>query len=162
MVAKPYFRNVIIVMTTNAGADQLNRASIGFQTQDHSSDGMEALKRIFSPEFRNRLDAIVQFKTLSPSSIAHVVDKFIIELETQLEDKHVTLEVTEAARKWLAKNGYDPKMGARPMARLIQEKLKQPLAEQLLFGCLEKGGNLLVDEQDGSLVLDYENEAVTA
>ncbi|MDM8545685.1 ATP-dependent Clp protease ATP-binding subunit ClpA [Candidatus Venteria ishoeyi] len=159
---KTDFRNVIIVMTTNAGADQLNRASIGFQTQDHSSDGMEALKRIFSPEFRNRLDAIVQFKTLSPSSIAHVVDKFIIELETQLEDKHVTLEVTEAARKWLAKNGYDPKMGARPMARLIQEKLKQPLAEQLLFGCLEKGGNLLVDEQDGSLVLDYENETITA
>ncbi|OUD12514.1 ATP-dependent Clp protease ATP-binding subunit ClpA [Thioflexithrix psekupsensis] len=154
---KTDFRNVIIVMTTNAGAEQLSRTSIGFSPQDHSSDGMEAVKRVFSPEFRNRLDAVVQFRALSAETISHVVDKFIIELETQLEEKQVNLEVNEGARAWLARHGYDPLMGARPMARLIQEKIKKPLAEEVLFGKLEKGGRVYVREENNDLVLEYES-----
>lgn len=153
---KTDFRHVIIIMTTNAGAEQASRASIGFQTQDHSTDAMQAIKRAFSPEFRNRLDTIVQFKALSSEHIAHVVDKFIIELETQLEAKQVTIEIDEAARRWLAKRGYDPKMGARPMARVIQEQIKKPLAEELLFGKLEKGGHVKVYETDNKLHFVFE------
>jgi ATP-dependent Clp protease ATP-binding subunit ClpA len=153
---KTDFRNVILVMTTNAGAEQVSRASIGFNLQDHSTDAMEAIKRTFSPEFRNRLDAIVQFKSLSPTTIAHVVDKFIIELEAQLESKQVSLEIDEESRQWLAKNGYDRLMGARPMARLIQEKIKKPLAEELLFGQLEKGGYVKVHTLNGELTLSFE------
>ncbi len=152
------FRNVIIVMTTNAGADQLSRASIGFTQQDHSSDGMEVIKRMFTPEFRNRLDVIVQFKALTQENIAHVVDKFIIELEAQLDDKNVSLEVSEEARVWLAEHGYDPLMGARPMARLIQEKIKKQLAEELLFGRLEKGGHAVVNARDGEIVIEFADE----
>ena len=152
------FRNVILVMTTNAGAQEASRASIGFQIQNHASDAMEVVKRTFTPEFRNRLDAIVQFKALTPDVIAHVVDKFIVELETQLEAKHVTLEVDEEARVWLAQHGYDPSMGARPMARLIQEKIKKNLAEELLFGRLEKGGHVVVKGQNDELVLEFEVE----
>jgi len=159
---KTDFRNVIIVMTTNAGAEQVNRASIGFKTQDHSTDAGEVIKRTFSPEFRNRLDAIVHFKGLSSSNIAQVVDKFIIELENQLEDKHVTLDVDEPARAWLAKHGYDPLMGARPMARLIQEKIKKPLAEELLFGQLEKGGRVFVKVRNDDLALNFEGINMTA
>ncbi|MEN9847419.1 MAG: ATP-dependent Clp protease ATP-binding subunit ClpA [Pseudomonadota bacterium] len=159
---KTDFRNVIIVMTTNAGAEQVNRASIGFKTQDHSTDAGEVIKRTFSPEFRNRLDAIVHFKGLSSSNIAQVVDKFIIELENQLEDKHVTLAVDEPARAWLAKHGYDPLMGARPMARLIQEKIKKPLAEELLFGQLEKGGRVFVKVRNDDLALNFEGINMTA
>ncbi|MEK6771523.1 MAG: ATP-dependent Clp protease ATP-binding subunit ClpA, partial [Pseudomonadota bacterium] len=129
---KADFRNVIIVMTTNAGAERFARASMGFTTQDHATDAMEDIKKLFSPEFRNRLDAIIQFKPLSVATIGHVVDKFILELETQLADKHVTIELDAAARTWLAKHGYDPAMGARPMSRLIQEKVKKPLADELL------------------------------
>ncbi len=157
---KTNFRNIIVVMTTNAGAEQLNRASMGFSQQDHSTDGLEIIKRTFSPEFRNRLDAIVQFKSLSPETIAHVVDKFIAELEAQLEEKHVTIEIDEAARRWLARRGYDPNMGARPMARLIQEKIKRPLAEELLFGQLEKGGHVIVKAVNDELVLSYEGAEV--
>jgi ATP-dependent Clp protease ATP-binding subunit ClpA len=153
---KTDFRNVIMVMTTNAGAEQMNRASMGFSFQDHTTDGMEVIKRAFAPEFRNRLDAIVQFSALSPDTICHVVDKFIIELEAQLEDKHVTIEIDEAARRWLANKGYDKLMGARPMARLIQDKIKKPLAEQLLFGQLEKGGHVIVRTVNDELVLAYE------
>ncbi len=156
------FRNVIIVMTTNAGADQLSRASIGFTQQDHSTDAMEVIKRMFTPEFRNRLDVIVQFKALTQENIAHVVDKFIIELETQLEDKGVTLDVTEEARVWLAEHGYDPLMGARPMARLLQEKVKKNLAEELLFGRLEKGGHAIVNTRHGEIVIEFSNEALEA
>lgn len=159
---KTDFRNVIIVMTTNAGAEQVNRASIGFKTQDHSTDAGAVIKRTFSPEFRNRLDAIVHFKGLSSSNIAQVVDKFIIELENQLEDKHVTLDVDEPARAWLAKHGYDPLMGARPMARLIQEKIKKPLAEELLFGQLEKGGRVFVKVRNDDLALNFEGINMTA
>jgi ATP-dependent Clp protease ATP-binding subunit ClpA len=140
---KADFRNVILIMTTNAGADVMSRASIGFTHQDHTSDGMESIKKMFTPEFRNRLDAIVQFGPLTLSTIKTVVDKFIMELQTQLDDKHVTLEISEAAREWLAIHGYDVKMGARPMARLIQEKLKKPLAEAILFGDLSHGGGTI-------------------
>ncbi len=141
---KADFRHVIIVMTTNAGAFEMNRPSIGFSQQDHSSDGMEALKRLFSPEFRNRLDAIIQFSGLDPRTIQRVVDKLLVEVEAQLEQKGVQLHVDDAAREWLAGKGYDPKMGARPMARVIQEAIKRPLAEELLFGRLSGGGHAFV------------------
>ena len=158
---KADFRNVILVMTTNAGADQMDRSSIGFTTQDHSSDGLEAIKRLFTPEFRNRLDAIVQFKALTAFTIAQVVDKFLIELEAQLEPKKVTLEVDDEGRAWLAARGYDPKMGARPMARLIQENIKRNLAEELLFGRLMNGGHVIVTARDGELQVEIaEEEAV--
>jgi len=155
---KADFRNVILVMTTNAGAQEMNRPSIGFTLQNHASDGMEIIRRTFSPEFRNRLDAVVQFGPLSPQSIASVVDKFIAEVEVLLEERQVTLEVDDAARNWLADHGYDPTMGARPMTRLIQEKLKKPLAEELLFGRLARGGHLRVLERDGKLVFEIESE----
>ncbi|QQS54921.1 MAG: ATP-dependent Clp protease ATP-binding subunit ClpA [Candidatus Competibacteraceae bacterium] len=158
---KADFRNVIIVMTTNAGAEMMDRPSIGFTMQDHSSDGMEAIKRLFSPEFRNRLDAIVQFKGLTPVTIAQVVDKFLIELEAQLESKKVTVEVDRAGRAWLAERGYDPKMGARPMARIIQESIKRRLAEELLFGRLVNGGHVMVTVRDDDLQVEIaEEEAV--
>jgi len=159
---KADFRNVILVMTTNAGAEQTSRRSIGFAEQDHSTDGMEALKKMFTPEFRNRLDAVIQFKPLDEENIKHVVDKFIMELETQLEQKGVTLEVDAAARRWLAKHGYDPQMGARPMARVIKEKLKKPMAEELLFGKLEGGGHVLVTEHDGELSFEFEGKEEAA
>ncbi len=154
---KTDFRHVVLVMTTNAGAEQASRASMGFSLQDHSSDTTEVIKRSFTPEFRNRLDAIVQFKALAPETIGHVVDKFIIELEAQLEAKDVTIEVDEAARHWLAKRGYDPLMGARPMARLIQDKIKTPLSEELLFGKLENGGHVQVREVEDELVFAFES-----
>ena len=139
-------------MTTNAGAEQMSRASIGFSHQDHSSDALETIKRMFSPEFRNRLDAVVQFGALKPEIIKTVVDKFLVQLQAQLDEKKVHLEVDDAARDWLAEHGYDEKMGARPMARLIQEKIKKPLAEAVLFGDLAKsGGEVLVSLVDGEL-----------
>jgi ATP-dependent Clp protease ATP-binding subunit ClpA len=158
---KADFRNVIIVMTTNAGAELMDRPSIGFTSQDHSSDGMEAIKRMFSPEFRNRLDAVVQFKALTPVTIAQVVDKFLIELEAQLESKKVSLEVDAEGRVWLAERGYDPKMGARPMGRIIQENIKRRLAEELLFGRLVNGGHVAVTVCDGDLQVEIaEEEAI--
>ncbi|HKQ15569.1 MAG TPA: ATP-dependent Clp protease ATP-binding subunit ClpA [Steroidobacteraceae bacterium] len=141
---KADFRHVIIVMTTNAGAFEMNRPSIGFTQQDHASDGMEAIKRLFSPEFRNRLDGIIQFNGLDSRTIQRVVDKLLVEVEAQLEQKGVQLHVDDAAREWLARKGYDPKMGARPMARVIQESIKRPLAEELLFGRLAGGGHAFV------------------
>jgi len=159
---KSDFRNVIVVMTTNAGAEQMDRASIGFAQQDHASDGLEAIKRMFTPEFRNRLDAVIQFQALSPETIGHVVDKFIIELEAQLEDKGVTVEVDDAGRRWLAERGYDPKMGARPMARIIQETIKRKLADELLFGRLAQGGHVSVTVENDELKLDItEEEAIS-
>ncbi len=145
---KADFRNVILIMTTNAGADVMSRASIGFTHQDHTTDGMEAIKKMFTPEFRNRLDAIVQFASLTLETIKTVVDKFLMELQTQLDDKHVTLEVSDEARGWLAIHGYDVKMGARPMSRLIQDKLKKPLAEAILFGDLSNGGGIVIVDVD--------------
>ncbi|MCY1356099.1 ATP-dependent Clp protease ATP-binding subunit ClpA [compost metagenome] len=144
-------------MTTNAGAETAARASIGFTQQDHSSDAMEVIKKSFTPEFRNRLDTIIQFGRLSHEVIKSIVDKFLTELQAQLEDKHVTLEVRDAARGWLAEKGYDVQMGARPMARLIQDKIKRPLAEQILFGELaEHGGVVHIDLKDGELNFEYE------
>ncbi len=148
---KTDFRHVIIVMTTNAGAQEMSRPSIGFTHQDNGSDGMEAIKRLFSPEFRNRLDAVIQFGSLDPATIERVVDKLLVEVEAQLEAKHVSLSIDDAARRWIAEKGYDPKMGARPMARVIQEHVKRPLAEELLFGKLASGGQVRVSVRaDGS------------
>jgi ATP-dependent Clp protease ATP-binding subunit ClpA len=148
---KADFRNVTIVMTTNAGAQETSRASVGFTVQDHSSDALEIIKKLFSPEFRNRLDAIIQFDALDEMSIARVVDKLIMELETQLDKNDVTIELEPAARTWIAEKGYDKSMGARPMARVIQEHIKRPLAEELLFGKLRDGGHVRVDvNQDGA------------
>jgi len=158
---KADFRNVIIVMTTNAGASEASRASIGFTTQDHRSDAMAAIRKLFTPEFRNRLDAIIQFNGLDKTTILSVVDKLLFELEQQLEEKQVTMTVDAAVREWLADRGYDPQMGARPMARVIQEKIKKPLAEELLFGRLAQGGKVRVDVADGDeLSFDIEGMAV--
>jgi ATP-dependent Clp protease ATP-binding subunit ClpA len=139
------FRNVILVMTTNAGAADSARRSIGFSDQDNSTDSIEVIRRTFSPEFRNRLDAIIAFKSLDLPVILLVVDKFIMELEEQLALKGVAITVTRAARDWLAEQGFDPKMGARPMKRVIQEQIKRPLADDLLFGDLAEGGDVRVD-----------------
>ncbi|MGV6817271.1 MAG: ATP-dependent Clp protease ATP-binding subunit ClpA [Thiotrichales bacterium] len=154
------FRNVILVMTSNAGAHEASRASVGFTHQDHSSDTMEVVKRTFTPEFRNRLDSVIQFQALAPHFIRNVVDKFIIQLEAQLEDKKVTVSVDDEARAWLAERGYDEKMGARPMARLIQEHIKKPLAEEILFGRLANGGHVRVSGRSGELSFEFEEEAV--
>ena len=151
---KADFRNVILVMTTNAGAQEMSRASIGFTKQDHSADGMEILKKSFTPEFRNRLDAIIQFAPLDLDSIMRVVDKLVVELEAKLGNNNVTLELDDTAREWIAERGYDPKMGARPMARVIQEQIKRPLAEELLFGSLEDGGHVRITvNEEGELDL---------
>jgi len=151
------FRNIILVMTTNAGAQEMSRASIGFTQQDHSSDGMEIIRKAFTPEFRNRLDAIIQFDTLDSESIKRVVDKLVVELEAKLGNNNVTLELDDAARKWIAERGYDAKMGARPMARIIQEHIKRPLAEELLFGSLADGGHVrILVGPDDTLVLNAE------
>jgi len=150
---KADFRNVTIVMTTNAGALETSRASVGFTSQDHSSDAMEVIKKLFTPEFRNRLDAIIQFDGLDRRSIARVVDKLILELEAQLDKNDVTIELEPAAREWIADRGYDEKMGARPMARVIQEHIKRPLAEELLFGKLKDGGHVRVGLADSGETL---------
>jgi ATP-dependent Clp protease ATP-binding subunit ClpA len=157
---KADFRHVIIVMTTNAGAFEMSRPSIGFTQSDTTSDGMEAIRRLFSPEFRNRLDAVIQFGSLDPDTIERVVDKLLVEAEAQLETKRVSISVSDQARRWIAKRGYDPKMGARPMARVIQEFIKRPLAEELLFGKLVNGGHVEVTlSEDGEkLKLDTRAE----
>ncbi len=149
---KADFRNVILVMTTNAGAELISRSTMGFAPQDHSSDAGEAIKKIFTPEFRNRLDAIINFQALDSIVILNVVDKFLIELESQLEARKVNLIVSDAARRYLADRGYDIKMGARPMARVIQDEIKRVLADELLFGELSSGGEVRVDVKDGALV----------
>jgi len=160
---KADFRNVILIMTTNAGAELMSRSSIGFAQQDHRTDGMEAIKKMFTPEFRNRLDGIVQFGELTLDVIQTVVDKFLVQLQSQLDSKKVFLDVDDDARRWLAENGYDAKMGARPMDRLLQEKIKKPLAEAVLFGSLsEKGGTAYVRVEDGELVVHTEDELTTS
>lgn len=151
---KTDFRNVILVMTTNAGADRISRTSVGFTQQDHSGDSMEVIKQMFSPEFRNRLNAIIQFNPLDPATIKNVVDKFLVELQAQLDDKKVYIDVDDAARLWLAEHGHDKIMGARPMERLIKDKIKKPLAEELLFGKLEHGGHVIVSAADDDLTLE--------
>ena len=151
---KADFRNVAVVMTTNAGAEQRHRRSMGFTPQDHSPDAMEAISKTFSPEFRNRLDAIVEFDQLDRNVIGRIVDKFIFELENQLEEKRVTLELTAPAREWLAEHGFDATMGARPMARVIQEHIKRPLADELLFGSLADGGHVIIQAGADGITLD--------
>ncbi|WP_019530110.1 ATP-dependent Clp protease ATP-binding subunit ClpA [Dasania marina] len=154
---KADFRNVIFIMTTNAGAENISRRSMGFSEQDHSTDAMEAINRLFTPEFRNRLDSIVQFKSLPEEVILTVVDKFLVELQGQLDGKLVTLHVDDSARRWLVTKGYDKDMGARPMARVIQEHIKKPLAEMVLFGALsEKGGIVHISAGGDGLVLEVE------
>ena len=152
---KADFRNVIVVMTTNAGVQETQRKSIGLIQQDNSSDAMEEIKKIFTPEFRNRLDGIIWFNHLSTQIIQQVVDKFVVELQAQLDAKGVSLEVSEDARNWLADKGYDKAMGARPMVRVIQENLKKPLANELLFGSLVNGGSVKVELDSATKTLTY-------
>ena len=158
---KADFRHVILVMTTNAGAESISRRTIGFTTQDHSSDGLEAVNRMFTPEFRNRLDSIVQFQPLGEDVILTVVDKFLTELQCQLDEKRVTLDVDEEARLWLVEKGYDIHMGARPMERVIQEHIKKPLAELILFGSLSQSGgtaHVRLDKANNTLKVTVEEE----
>ena len=149
------FRNVILIMTTNAGAADLTREAIGFGRDNRAGEDEEAIKRIFTPEFRNRLDAIIPFAGLTPEIVAQVVEKFVLQLEAQLADRNVTIELSSSAKEWLAERGYDRLYGARPLARVIQEHIKKPLAEELLFGRLVKGGSVKVSLRDGKLAFDY-------
>lgn len=158
---KTDFRHTILIMTSNAGADLFDKANIGFTVQDAGTDVISAVNKVFSPEFRNRLDAVIQFKALSSKTILSVVSKFVAELEVQLGMRNVLLEVDEEARSWLAKHGYDKKMGARPMARLIQEQIKKPLAEELLFGKLSNGGQVKVTIERGKLKFLIEDTKTT-
>ena len=155
---KADFRNIIFIMTTNAGAESISRTTMGFTVQDHSTDGSEAVNKMFTPEFRNRLDSIIQFKPLDKAIILNVVDKFIIELEAQLEEKNVSIDFNYEAKTWLAEHGFDPKMGARPMARLISESIKKPLADEILFGKLSKGGKVRVKlDEKGEIAFEFES-----
>ena len=153
------FRNVILIMTTNAGAADMARAAFGFTRTKREGDDVEAINRMFAPEFRNRLDAIITFAHLSRDVIAMVVEKFVLQLEAQLDDRDVTIELTDDAAKWLIKHGYDEQMGARPMARVIQEHIKKPLADEVLFGRLKNGGHVRVVEttdENGQTKLGFE------
>ena len=149
----------MIVMTTNAGAQDLERASIGFADLEKDRDCLGAINRLFTPEFRNRLDAVVPFSNLPPEVVVRVVEKFILELEMQLSDRNVIIEVSKKAMDWLVEEGYDPQMGARPMARIIQENIKKPLADELLFGQLKGGGLVTVDlSKDKKLTFKYKDD----
>ncbi len=148
------FRNAIIIMTSNAGASDSARAPIGFTKMDRAGEDKEAISRAFTPEFRNRLDAIIPFAHLSPEVVANVVNKFIFRLESQLADRNVTIQLDEQARRWLVDRGYDRANGARPMARLIAEKIKRPLADEVLFGKLTKGGTVKVTVQSDDLAFN--------
>ncbi len=149
------FRNAILVMTTNAGASELAKSAIGFGRQHRSGDDIEAIERMFSPEFRNRLDAIIPFQPLSAQTASRVAEKFILQLESQLDERNVTISLTEEARAWLVKRGYDDRFGARPMARVVNEYVKKPLAEELLFGRLAKGGRVIISSDDNGLTFVY-------
>jgi ATP-dependent Clp protease ATP-binding subunit ClpA len=150
------FRNVILIMTTNAGAADMAKPAIGFGSSVRIGEDTEAIQRMFTPEFRNRLDAVVPFSGLTPEIVGQVVEKFVMQLEAQLADRNVTIELSSAAKEWLAERGYDPLYGARPLARVIQEYIKKPLAEELLFGQLTKGGSVKVNMRDGALAFDYQ------
>ena len=152
---KADFRNIILIMTTNAGAREMSGSPLGFGARSNAGKGKEAVEKMFSPEFRNRLDAMISFNSLSRENIERVVDKFIIELDHQLNDRKVFLSLTAAARRWFADKGYDPAFGARPMARLIQNEIKRVLADEILFGKLQNGGKVEVDESDGKLTFTY-------
>ncbi len=156
---KADFRNIILIMTTNAGAESISRRTMGFVEQDHQTDGMEVIQRMFTPEFRNRLDSIIQFKPLGRDQIANVVDKFIVQLEVQLQEKNIDVTIDAKAREWIAEKGFDAKMGARPMARVLQESVKKPLAEEILFGKLVSGGKVIVSYNEGDEGLTFDIEA---
>jgi ATP-dependent Clp protease ATP-binding subunit ClpA len=156
------FRNVILIMTTNAGAADMAKPAIGFGSSVRTGEDTEAIQRMFTPEFRNRLDAVVPFSGLTPEIVGQVVEKFVMQLEAQLADRNVTIELSSAAKEWLAEKGYDPLYGARPLARVIQEYIKKPLAEELLFGQLVKGGSVKVNMRDGALAFDYQEAAPPA
>ncbi|HWP22671.1 MAG TPA: ATP-dependent Clp protease ATP-binding subunit ClpA [Candidatus Binatia bacterium] len=157
---KADFRNIVLIMTTNAGAREMSGAPLGFGARSNVAKGKEAIEKLFSPEFRNRLDAMITFNPLSFENIERVVDKFIIELDQQLNDRKVFLRITDRARRWFAERGYDPTFGARPMARLIQNEIKRVLADEILFGRLQNGGKVEVDENDGQLVFHYDTPAM--
>ena len=158
---KADFRNVIIIMTTNAGAESLNKSSIGFTLGKQTGDEMADIKRTFTPEFRNRLDAMISFASLSQEVILRVVDKFLMQLEDQLHEKKVEANFTDALKAHLAKKGFDPLMGARPMARLIQDEIRRALADELLFGRLANGGHVTVDlDADDKIHLSFDEETV--
>ena len=150
------FRNVIIIMTSNAGASEMAKAAIGFGRDRRTGEDTAAIEKTFTPEFRNRLDAVVSFAPLGKEVILQVVEKFVLQLEAQLMDRNVSIELTRAAAEWLADKGYDDKMGARPLGRVIQEHIKKPLAEELLFGQLSKGGLVKVGVKKGELALQIE------
>jgi ATP-dependent Clp protease ATP-binding subunit ClpA len=152
---KADFRHVVLIMTTNAGAQEMAAAAIGFGDVSNQEKGQKALEKMFSPEFRNRLDAVVHFGRLKPEAVERVVDKFFTELEGQLTSRRVTIELTPAARRWFALRGYDPTFGARPMTRLIQDQVKRPLANEMLFGSLREGGRAELDVADDELVIKY-------
>jgi len=149
------FRNVILIMTTNAGAADMAKPAVGFEREARVGDDTEAIEKMFTPEFRNRLDAIIPFKSLPEDVVELVVDKFIIQLESQLADRMVSIELTGASRRWLAEKGYTPAFGARPLSRVIQEHIKKPLAEELLFGKLSNGGTVEVDVVDGKVTFSF-------
>ena len=152
---KADFRNIILIMTTNAGGREMNATALGFAHNSNVGKGKEAVEKMFSPEFRNRLDATIFFNSLSPVVIEKVVDKFITQLDAQLNERKVTIQLEPAARTWLAERGYDPQFGARPMARLIDNEIKKTLADEILFGQLQNGGRVRVDAKDGELVFEY-------
>lgn len=156
------FRNVVLIMTTNAGAAEMSKQAIGFGRGLRDDEDQEAIKKLFTPEFRNRLDAVVPFTALGPDTVGRVVDKFILQLEAQLSDRNVTIALTDAARSWLAERGYTPEFGARPLARVIQQNVKQPLAEELLFGQLKNGGHVKVRLEQGSLAFDFETSKLVS
>ena len=156
------FRNIILIMTTNAGAADMAKPALGFGREARSGEDQDAVKRMFTPEFRNRLDAIIPFANLAPEVVAQVVEKFVMQLEAQLADRNVTIELSSAAKEWLAERGYDPLYGARPLARVIQEHIKKPLAEELLFGKLVKGGAVRVGFKDGELTFEVVETPVAA
>jgi ATP-dependent Clp protease ATP-binding subunit ClpA len=153
------FRNVVLIMTSNAGAFDMSKPALGFGRAEREGEDKDAINRMFMPEFRNRLDAIIGFEHLTPAVVSHVVDKFIARLEAQLADRHIAIALTDAARGWLAEKGYDRSNGARPLARLIAEKIKKPLADEVLFGKLSKGGTVRIDLNDGELAFAFEKSA---
>jgi len=151
------FRNVVLIMTTNAGAHEMSKQAIGFGSGLKEGEDEEAIKKLFTPEFRNRLDAVIPFAPLPPEVVSRVVEKFVLQLETQLQDRNVTLSLTDAAASWLAEKGYDVLNGARPLSRVIQEHIKKPLSEELLFGKLAKGGHVSVAFKKGELTFNIES-----
>jgi ATP-dependent Clp protease ATP-binding subunit ClpA len=154
------FRNVILIMTTNAGASEMEKPAIGFGSDIRTGDDQEAINKLFTPEFRNRLDSVISFAALTPETIHRVVDKFVMQLEVQLADRNVVIELDDAAREWLGRKGYDRKFGARPLGRLIQDNVKKPLAEELLFGRLAKGGVVTVTVKDNALSFEFAERVV--